>query len=204
MIHRVIPEQKRPGSPGLGRWLLLYVVAYSIGAGLDLWTTAAATGQGIAEGNTYTLSNGTYVALRAAAINFVGGLIMLTLWGAGIDRAASVSPRWLDRPFASWGKFYFNPLARAVADRAPLHLLAWALAFVIFRVLAAVNNLMLISGLPGPIGWTIFAIAPTTGQTAAFILVVAFWYVALAILVSPIAVAILRRRRKEMGVTAAD
>lgn len=187
---------------GFSRWLLLYAAAYCVGAALDLWSTIAATSHGIAEGNTYTLSNGAYVALRALAINVVGGLIMLALWGVGIARAASVSPRWLDHPFASWQKFYFNPFASAVADRAPLHLVAWSAGFVVFRLLAALNNMMLMMGLAGPIGWTIFALAPAIGQTSAFMFVVAIWCIGLVILSTPLAAAILRRRREELGVSS--
>lgn len=197
-VSQMRDDEQRVRTSGIGWWLLLYVIAYCVGAALDLSSTIAATSYGIGEGNTYTLSNGAYVASRALAINVAGGLIMLVLWGVGIARAASVSICWLDHPFASWQKFYFNPFASAVADRAPLHLVAWAVGFVVFRLLAAVNNAMLMVGLAGPIGWTIFALAPAIGKTAAFMLVVAIWYLCLTILSTPLAAVILRRRRAEL------
>jgi hypothetical protein len=196
----VVIAMRASPSSGLIRWLLIYVAAYILGAGLDLGTTIAATSSGIAEGNVYTLQNGAYVAARALGINVAGLIVMLSLWGLGVARAGSVAPRWLDHPFASWEKLYFNPFTRAVADRAPLHLVAWAAGFVIFRILAAMNNAMLMAGLPGPIGWTIFAMTPKMGQTASFILIVAVWYIALTVLCSPIAAAVMRRRRRELGV----
>jgi hypothetical protein len=175
-------------------WLALgYAVAYLIAAACDLGTTALALHrQGAAERNVYATDGAGYVAARAWAITLVMGVLVEALMVASLLRAEKVSEAWLQRPIRSFGKIYVNPFARSMADRAPIHVLSFCLAFPLLRLLASLNNLMIYKLGFAPLGLPIAKLARVTSPAAGFWLVMGPVFCLLAVAFAPGAAATIR------------
>ncbi len=177
-----------------------YAVAYLAAAELDLGTTSLAlTHAGASEGNVYAAGAGGYAAARAWAINLAGGAVIeaALIWSLlGAERMAQA---WLSRPIASFAKFYVNPFARSVADRAPLHMLSFCLAFPPLRLLAAGNNLMIWRTGMAPLGWLIGVLSQRTTPLVAFWLVMGPAFYLLTFAAAPLAAQLLQGLRRVPG-----
>lgn len=171
---------------------VLYAAAYLACAGLDLGTTTLAlTHADVSEGNVYAKDAAGYAASRAWTINLVAlVLIEAGLIASGLA-AANVAEVWLRRPVASFAKVYVNPFARRLADRGPLHVVSFALAFLVLRLLAAGNNLMIYKTGYGPIGALIGGLSHHSTPLIAFWLVLAPAFYLLAFAISPLAVRVI-------------
>src|SRR6266404_1848263 len=97
----------------------------------------------------------------------------------------------------SFAKFYWNPWSRRVIDRSPLHMLSFALAFIVLRVLAAANNLLLCEHRFAPLGALVGAVGARTSPLVGFCLVIVIVFYLLAMLISPLAAALLESWRRK-------
>ncbi len=170
-----------------------FIVVYAAVSWLDLTTTVLALGHaGATEGNTYATDASVYLQGRALLITLAGAAMIgaCFLWSA--LTANRIAGEWLDRPLASFGRFYINPFSPVTLDRSPLHMLSYVIAFAVLRVLAAGNNLMIAAIGWGPLGALIGMLTRHMPATFAFWIVLGPLYVVLAIAVSPVAAALAR------------
>jgi hypothetical protein len=190
----------REGSRGAALWVWVgaYLVAYLAASALDLVTTELALMRpGSSEANVYATNSGVYSAEKAWLITAAGAAFMLPLFAFGVRNANTVSERWLNAPVRSFGTIYLNPFSRRFIDRAPLHAIAWAIAFVMFRLLAAINNALIAAAGAGPIGRAVRAVGRVTSAELGFIIVIGVMYVLLTIALSPWAAKIIKLIRHE-------
>lgn len=173
--------------------ILAYALAYAVASLLDLWTTHWVLITGGSEKNVFMLSEHGYVLHRSLIITLLGGLIMIAAFAFGVRRADQVSDRWLHRPLASFGLLYLNPWSVRARDRAPLHMLAQAMAFVALRLLAALNNLAIALGGVGPIGWLVQQAGVVTSPMLGFVLVIFPLFAAITLCMAPGSAALIRR-----------
>ena len=187
--------------PALGRIALLasvYAVAYLAAAALDLETTGMALERsGASEGNVYATGAAGYDAASAWMITLGAGVVIegFLIWSA--LQAGKVAQRWLDRPVASFAKFYINPFARSVIDRSPLHSLAFVFAFPLLRLLAVGNNLMIWRGLTPPLGWLIGKLSNATTPAIGFWAVMAPLFYLVTFASAPLAARTIRWLRRD-------
>jgi hypothetical protein len=174
-------------------WVGAFALAYFAASGLDLWTTELALLRPDAsEANIYATNEGQYSAAKGWAITAIGGVLMIAWFAFGVFNAHRVSPQWLRHPVRSLFHLYSNPLvsipwSRRVLDRSPLHAIAITVAFVVFRILAAINNALIALGLDGPISMAIRQISVFSSPMIGFLVAVAAFYVAIILTVSPLA-----------------
>jgi hypothetical protein len=187
--------------PPLSRIALLaavYAVAYLAAAALDLKTTLMALQRPEAsEGNVYASGAAGYDVGRAWLISLGMGILIEGFLLFGALNAGKVADAWLQRPVRSFAKIYINPFAPSVIDRAPLHALAFVLAFPLLRVLASVNNLMIWAGQPAPLGRFIGVVSRATTPTIAFWAVMAPLFYLVTFASAPLAVRVIRWLRSE-------
>jgi hypothetical protein len=164
----------------------LYALAYAVASGLDLWTTHLVLVAGGSEANVFVVSDQGYEASLSFAITIFGGAILVGAFAFGAAQAAAVAERWLAAPLRSFGHPYLNPFAPSVRDRAPLHLFAQSVAFAFLRVLAAGNNLMILSGGTGPIGWAVRRVGQMASPMIGFVVVMVPLFALLTLAAAPL------------------
>jgi hypothetical protein len=172
-------------SAPVGLWVAGYLFAYLAASMLDLGTTELALRAGGSEGNVFATNAGTYDCIRSLLVTGVGGLVMTALFAFGIKNAARVSGHWLKHPMRSFLIFYLNPWSAGLIDRSPLHALSFAGAFVVLRVLAAVNNMFIVAGSVGPIGALVRTVSRITTPEFGFAFVLGPAFILLAVLLAP-------------------
>lgn len=199
------PSDDRKGASGQrpdatdrhGIWIAVYLLCYFVASSLDLWTTAMVLRTpGGFEANVYVAPGQIYRPLNAWAVTLAAGGVMAALFAFGIANAGLVSKHWLSQPIRSLGKAYLNPFSRRLIDRSPLHAMAWALAFVLLRLLAALNNWMIAAGTIGPIGKLVSTLALITSPTISFIVVAAGLFGALMVVMLPVAARLITLLRR--------
>jgi hypothetical protein len=189
---KVLDVKNREDVPQLAFAAGLYLLIYSLAAYADLWTTMfAIRAAGAHEGNVFSTSGSDYMVTRALLINIGGAVIMTACVMFSANYVESMDPQWLLRPMASFGQLYLNPWSPAAIRVSPLHMLSLALGFVVLRLLAAGNNLMIYFFGVAPIGEPIKIIAQHTSGVFAFTIVLVPLFYVLAIGVSPIAAKLL-------------
>jgi hypothetical protein len=161
-----------------------YLVAYSIASYLDLSTTALALRQSqVHEQNVFVTAGSSYLSLRAWAITFLGGIFMVGCVAFAFLNAPRVEQTWLEHPGRSFALFYINPWSQAAIGRSPLHMLSFAMAFVVLRLMAAGNNLSIhwygIAPIGLPIEWIGRRSSPVIGFAA--VLIPLFYLLSLAL-----------------------
>jgi hypothetical protein len=183
------------------RFVLLvcaYAVAYFVASGLDLWTTALALHRpDVGEGNVFATSAGGYNAARAWWITNIASVLMTGLFAAGLWYADRMSPEWLKKPIRSFFYRHFNPLyldfwSSRTRDRAPLHAVSFAMAFVVLRLFAALNNLLIAAGYSGPMGAAVKAVGDLTTPAIGLILAMGALYTLLALAFAPLGARLIR------------
>lgn len=154
-------------------WLVLvYVIAYLVVSWLDLFSTGLALQSPVAsEGNVYSTPHGVWDAGRAWTITLMGGLFIVVFLVMGARRADAAGDRWLAHPIHSFQRLYLNPFAARNIDIAAIHCLAFAFGFVVLRLLAVINNLLIWQADTGPLGVAIGLLSAPLGPTGAFWLV---------------------------------
>ncbi len=175
-------------------WLAgIYALAYLLASWLDLSTTARALLRPEAsEGNIYASNAAGYVSVKAWLITLVGGIAIEACLIWSVFTADQVAERWRAHPIRSFAKFYINPWARAVRDRAPLHMLSFVIAFVPLRLLAALNNAMIAASGTAPLGRLVGFASRATSPQIGFWLVLGPLFFFMAVAVSPIAARLIR------------
>jgi hypothetical protein len=175
----------------------LYLLTYLIAGFFDLSTTELALHKANAhEGNVFVTNGNVYGNATAWFITLGGAVIMVGCVIFALRNAPRVQDAWLRHPARSFRKFYINPWSDDALAFSPLHMLSFALAFVIFRLLAAGNNLMIAFYGVAPIGLPIEWIAQHSSPLLGFALVVFPIFYILAITISPLSVRILERARR--------
>ncbi|MGZ5564903.1 MAG: hypothetical protein ACXWFY_06915 [Chthoniobacterales bacterium] len=139
------------------------------------------------ERNVFAVNAHGYDAARAWIITVIGAVVMEMFVLFSLRHADSVARTWLQHPIRSFAKFYLNPWSKNAIDRSPLHMLSFAIAFVLLRVLAAGNNLLLYKYGFGPLGALVGAVAARTSALVGFCLVLIVVFYLLAMAVSPLA-----------------
>ena len=169
-------------------WSIVYLGAYIVASSLDLWTTEIALRTTRAsEGNVFATDRGAYAAAKAWAITGIGAAIMVACVVFSALNAGKVATIWLEHPVRSFAKPYIFPWSGSVIDRSPLHLLCFAIAFVVLRLVAAGNNLTIRAVGVAPLGSFVKGVAARTSPIMGLLLVIGTLYVLLAIALSPFA-----------------
>jgi len=175
----------------------LYLLFYFLASFLDHSTTSLALqSSGAHEGNVVSSSQG-YVSTRAWAITVIAAFLLAGCVAFAVRHADRTEEIWLQHPVRSFGLFYVNPWAGTAMGRSPIHMLSFALAFPLLRILAAVNNLMIHFYGVAPIGTPIEWIAKRSSPLVGFVVVLVVLFYLLAIAVSPIAARLISSWRNE-------
>lgn len=169
---------------------ILFGAAYLGASFLDLWTTQLALADPrAAEGNPFAVVQDSYSAGRAWIYTAVVGPILLAYVCYGLANLHRVSDATLRNPLRSYVQFrswigltvllslYFVPRS----DRAALHMLSAAVAFVVLRLLAAANNAMIALWGDGFLAASMRPAISAIGSLGAFILVIGGLYVVLIV-----------------------
>jgi hypothetical protein len=183
----------------LAAWLVAaYALAYLGASWLDLTTTVMALHRPEAtEGNVYATSDVGYMPATAWLITFAGGAAFEACLIWSIVASGNVANCWLDHPIRSFAKLYVNPWSRRVRDRAPLHVMSFAIGFVLLRLVAALNNILIASTGTAPLGRLVGLASRATSPAIGFWLVIAPLFYILAIAVSPAASRIIASMRAQ-------
>jgi hypothetical protein len=176
-----------------------FVSAYLVASWLDLQTTELALrAPHAAEGNVFAVSKDGYEAERAWWFTGIGGLLVTAYFVFGAANLHRMSDYWLRRPLLSFCSLWSNPFAsfpwlRTVINRSPLHAISIAVAFVLLRLFAALNNWMIATTGDGPLSFAIRTASQSLSPLAAFVAVILSVYAAIVLAVSlPIARMILK------------
>jgi len=166
----------------------VYLFLYFIASSLDLTTTALALKQSeVHEQNVFVTSAQAYQSLRAWVITLAGGIMMTGCVIFAIRNARCADEVWSQHPVRSFALFYVNPWSQKAIGRSPVHMLSFAIAFVVLRVLAAANNTLIYVYGVAPIGAPIQWIARKTSPVFGFTVVIVPLFYLLAIAISPVA-----------------
>ena len=177
----------------LWTFLAAYLLAYLASSILDLGTTALGLQRlGVTEKNVFALdSSGAYVASSAWLLTLGGALVMVACTLFAAKYAGSVKPEWLAHPVRSFSQVYLSPWSRSALEVSPVHTLALVLAFVVLRVAAAANNLLVYAYGWGPMGAAIKWASSMTNPLIGFCLVVFACFIGAMIAAAPFAARIL-------------
>lgn len=184
----LLPKPLIPASIAL--FTFAYAVAYLGASSLDLLTTHLALLQEhAAEGNPFAVANGTYSSLHAWLYTTLLGPVIVGYAGYGIANLHRVTDAVLRSPLRSYAgsggwlgltilvSAYFVPKS----DRAALHTLSAAIAFVVLGLLAAANNTMIALWGDGFLSALLRLVTPAVGSFWAFVLVMCGLYAALIV-----------------------
>ena len=180
----------------IGAVLLIYMVLYVLGAAFDLWTTTLALQRpDIHEGNIAATTDGAFDLWRAISWNIAGGALLGVCVTSSLFFAPKVAPRWLEAPRRSFAHLYVLPWRARHLAYTPIHMLSYAFAFILLRVIAGSNNALLATGHTGILSWPIRQLAGYTGELTAVVSIVSLLYVGLTLAIAPTAAATLRWAR---------
>lgn len=170
---------------------ITYAAAYLTASYLDLWTThLALLLPHAAEANPFAVVEGDFSAKHAWIYTAIVGPILIAYVLYGAAKLHRVTDEHLRRPLRSYAQFggwwgltvllsvYFVPRS----DRAALHTLSAAIAFVVLRLLAAMNNAMIAVWGDGFLAAALRPVIAALGPLAAFIVVICGLYIVLMLL----------------------
>ncbi len=176
---------------------VVYLAAYLVASALDLWTTEVALREaGVSEGNVFATEGGSYAAGKAWAITVVAAVVLVACVVFSAVYAHRVAEVWLRHPMRSFARLYMNPWSKAVIDRSPLHALSYAIAFVVLRLIAAANNLLIVGCGIAPLGSLVKTVSTLTSPIVGLVVVIGAAYVLLAIGLSPLAARLIAAQRR--------
>jgi hypothetical protein len=194
--YRVNNRDKRHGASRTGRTAavaLLYLIAYLAASWCDLYTTRLALQRpGTTEGNVYSINDRGYSSARAWAITGLGALVIESLLVCSLLTSRHISRHWLRHPIRSFNKFYIIPWSKRVRDRSSLHMVSFVIAFVPLRLLAGVNNVVIIYYGTAPVGSLVGIASRHTTPTIGFWLVLGPLFCLLAVAFSPLAALVIK------------
>jgi hypothetical protein len=177
-----------------GLFVLAFLTAYLLASWLDLWSTTHALEQSAtaAEQNVYATSDGGFDPGKAWLITAAAGLLLGLFFAFGIGNAQRTSDEWLDNPRRSLLTLNMAPWSRRAMEYLPIHAVLYPISFIVLRVLAGINNLLIASGLFGPLGWAVKAAAGATTPVLGFWLVAGAMFLILLFLMAPLAAWLIR------------
>jgi hypothetical protein len=150
----------------------VYAVAYLLASYLDLATTSLGLQRpGVYEKNVFAVTAAGYSPFRAWLLTAAGAVVMAGCIVFAVRRATSVDAKWLQHPIRSVGVFYINPWSKKALAVSPLHTLALVIAFVLLRILAAANNVLVYLYGFAPMGGLMKALAARTSPLFGFSIV---------------------------------
>lgn len=165
-----------------------YLAFYFLASWMDLATTSLGlTRAGVSEKNVLTIAAEGYSPERAWLITAVGALILAACVLDAFRNSQRVKEHWLQHPIRSFGEFYINPWSEVAIGFTPIHFLSFAIAFPIFRILAAMNNLAIYWYGIAPIGELMGMVASKTSPLIGFSLVGFSFFALIVIAVAPFA-----------------
>lgn len=152
-------------------FIIIYLAAYFAASWMDLSTTTLGlTKPGVSEKNVFAINGEDYSPKNAWILTIAGAIIMTACALEAFRSSHHVEDHWLKHPVRSFSKIYFNPWSEEAIKFTPIHFLSLAIAFPIFRILAALNNLAVYWYGIGPIGEMMEAIAAKTSPPIGFTL----------------------------------
>jgi len=170
----------------------VYIVAYFAASYMDLATTSLGLQRpGVYEKNVFATNAQGYLPARAWLLTVFGAIIMALCILFSANHSASVDAKWLRQPIASFRKVYLNPWSKNAITVSPLHMLCLVIAFVLLRVVAAANNLLVYAYGFGPMGELIKWTAARTSPLVGFCLVAFASFLLAVIAVAPLAARIM-------------
>ena len=179
-------------------FVALYMLAYLTASYMDLATTSLGLQRpGASEKNVFATNAKGYSPTRAWLLTAGGAIIMFACIMFAARHSTSVEERWLRHPVRSFGQFYLNPWSQAGIRVSPLHVLSLIIAFVVLRVAAAANNLLVYWYGFGPMGELIKWTAARTSPLAGFCIVAFLCFILAIIAVAPLAALIMKWWRTE-------
>ena len=175
-----------------------YLVAYFIASYMDLATTSLGLQRpGVTEKNVLATNAEGYVAAKAWLLTIGGAIVMSACILFSARNAVSVESIWLRHPMRSFGTFYLNPWSPRGIGISPLHMLSFVIAFVLLRVLAAANNLLVYWYGFGPMGELIKWVATKTSPLAGFCIVGFSFFLLTVVAVTPLAARLIASWRSQ-------
>ena len=178
------------------KFFVAYVACYVAASYADLATTSLGLRrEGVSEKNVFVVTGEGYSDSRAWLITVLGGLVLIGCVWFAARNANRVDERWLRQPIRSLCVVYFSPWSKKGIAVAPLHALGLAMAFVILRVVAAANNLLVYAFGISPMGTPMKLIGAEMSPLAGFVIVGFSCLVFLAVALLPVAVRIMRSWR---------
>ncbi|MFN2509782.1 MAG: hypothetical protein ABR589_13580, partial [Chthoniobacterales bacterium] len=142
---------------------------------------------GVFEKNIFATNAAGYSAARAWLLTAAGAVVLGACILFAVRNSARVEETWLRHPVRSFGKFYLNPWSTSGLGVSPLHMLSFAIAFLLLRMIAAANNLSVYMSGFGPVGELIKAAAAATSPGVGFCIVAFSLFLVALIIVSPLA-----------------
>ena len=187
-------ERKPVGAQRLVTFIALYFAAYLAASYVDLGSTSLGLQRpGVTEKNLFaTDAAGTYLPAQGWLLTLGGAVVLLLCILLAFRNARRVDERWLRHPLQSFGKLYANPFSSTGLSVAPLHALSFALAFVVLRLLAGANNLLVYYYGWGPIGQTIKWLSNATSPLIGFCVVVFSLFAVTLVAMAPLAARVIR------------
>ncbi len=174
-------------------FIVVYLVAYFAASWMDLSTTALGlTKPGVSEKNVFAINGEGYSPKNAWMLTIAGAIIMTACVLEAFRSSHHVEEHWLKYPVRSFSKLYFNPWSEEAIKFTPIHFLSLAIAFPVFRIFAALNNLAVYWYGTGPMGKLMEAIAAKTSPLIGFSLTGFLLLIIITMLVASFAAKIIR------------
>ncbi|MHB0971256.1 MAG: hypothetical protein ACYC7A_18450 [Thermoanaerobaculia bacterium] len=167
---------------------VIYAIAYLIASYLDLATTSLGLQRaGVSEKNVFAVAASGYSPFRAWLLTAAGAAVMAGCIVFAVRHAGSVDAKWLQHPIRSLSVFYLNPWSRKAIVVSPLHTLSLVIAFVLLRLAAAANNLLVYLYGIAPMGGLMKALGARTSPAFGFAIVAFSFFLISCIAVLPLA-----------------
>jgi hypothetical protein len=175
-----------------------YLTAYFVASWMDLSTTSVGLTQpGVSEKNVLAVTSEGYSSKNAWLLTAAGAVILTACILESFRNSHRVAEHWLKYPVRSFGKLYFNPWSEEAIKFTPIHFLSLAIAFLLLRMLAALNNLAVILYGFGPMGELMEMVASKTSPLIGFITIGFFFFIIVTLAVAPFAAKVIRSWRHQ-------
>lgn len=148
-------------------------------------TTLGLTKSGVSEMNPFAVNSDGYSSHNAWFLTVIGAVVLTAYILVSFRNSHRVEEHWLQYPVHSFGKLYFNPLSKEALKYTPIHFLSLALAFPLFRILAALNDLVVFWYGIGPLGGLMEIVAVKTSPLIGFSLIGFLFFGLITLIVAP-------------------
>ena len=173
-----------------GKRLMIFIVAYLVVYFFASWTDLTTTTLGLAkpgvsEKNVFAINSDGYSSQNAWLLTVVGAVILTACVVESFRNSQRVEEHWLQYPVHSFGKLYLNPWSKEALKYTPIHFLSLALAFPLYRILAALNNLAVFWYGIAPLGGLMEIVAAKTSPLIGFSLIGFLFFGLITLVVAP-------------------